>query len=250
MILNMKIEFIPVKTRIVHPPKDEIWDIIDNLEVKNGDIVFITSKIMGIHQGRTRRIDEIDKIKLIEQESDRFLPYVNEKGNFHVNLTVTNNVLIPAAGIDESNADGHYIMWPQNVDEFCQEIRHRLMKKHKISRLGIVATDSHTTPLRWGVTGITIGLAGVRPLKDIRGEKDLFGREIHVTQVNLIDPLAGMAVHLMGESDECTPIVILRDYHNLSFSDTASMNDFYISPETDLYAPLIAVLPKNNKNML
>ena len=240
----MKLEFIPVKTRIVHPPKDDIYDIIDSLDVKDGDIIFITSKIMGIHQGRTAKIGTINKTDLIKKEADRYLPYiVSGEIDFHVNLTITDNVLIPAAGIDESNADGYYVCWPKNIDRFCQEIRTRLIKKHGIKHLGIIATDSHTTPLRWGVTGITIGLAGVEPLRDIRGEKDLFGREMHITKVDLIDPLASMAVHLMGESAECTPIVILRGYKGIPFSDTASMQDFKIAPESDLYRALLDVIP-------
>lgn len=240
----MKMEFLPVKTRIVRPPKDDISDIIDSLEVKEGDIVFITSKILGIWQGRTAKVGEVEKEDLIRQEAERYLSYDNTYAGFHLNLTVNQNVLIPAAGIDESNADGYFVMWPRNMDELCAEIRKRLMEKFGLSKLGVVATDSHTTPLRWGVTGITVGLAGVEPLRDIRGEPDLFGRPMHVTKVNLIDPLTSMTVLLMGESTECTPIVILRGYEGAVFSDTASMDGFKIAPETDLYSPLIEVLPK------
>ena len=245
----MKLEFIPVKTRIVHPPKDDINDIIDSLDIKDGDIIFITSKILGLHQGRTVKIGEVPKEELIKKEADRYLAYENQTGDFHVNLTVTQNVLIPAAGIDESNADGYYVMWPKKIDQLCQEIRTYLIKKHHLKNLGVIATDSHTTPLRWGVTGITIGLAGVNPLRDIRGEPDLFGRNMHITKVNLIDPLTSMAVLLMGESNECTPIVILRNYHGIPFSDTASMEDFKIDPDTDLYSPLLNVLPKTTTDM-
>ena len=118
----MKLEFIPVKTRIVHPPKDDINDIIDSLDIKDGDIIFITSKILGLHQGRTVKIGEVPKEDLIKKEADRYLAYENQTGDFHVNLTVIQNVLIPAAGIDESNADGYYVMWPKKIDQLCQEI--------------------------------------------------------------------------------------------------------------------------------
>ena len=237
----MKIEILPVKTRIVNPPKDEIWDIVDQLEVKDGDIVFITSKIMAIHQGRTVKKTDITKEALIEQEADRALSYPNPYDDYNMNLTLTDahGVLIPAAGIDESNANGYYILWPEDIDEFCRDIRKRLIDKYKLRRLGVVATDSHTTPLRWGVTGITIGLAGVQPLRDIRGEQDLFGREMHVTQVDLIDPLAAMAVKAMGESSEGTPIVIMRGDLGIHFSSKASMENFKIEPELDLYRPLL-----------
>lgn len=241
----MNINFIPVKTRIVNPPKDEIWDILDNLPpLFNNDIVFITSKILGIHQGRCVRCDEVIKTDLIKDEAEFYLPYVHKQG-FNVNLTITENILIAAAGIDASNANGHYIMWPQQVDKLCREIRDYLCKKNNLNNLGVIATDSHTTPLRWGVTGITIGLAGVEPLKDVRGEADLFGRPMHLTQINQIDALTSMAVLLMGETNQCTPIVLLRGYNNIVFNPKASMADFKISPEEDLYSPLLKVLEKS-----
>lgn len=238
-------EFIPVKTRIVKPPKDEISDILDGLEIRDGDIVFIASKILGISEGRTEKIGSVSKEELISREAERFLPCVNRAGGFHVNLTVVQNVLMLGAGIDESNAGGYYVMWPSNPDESCRRVREYLMGLHpEVKRLGVIATDSHTTPLRWGVTGITIGLSGVEPLRDVRGEPDLFGRPMDVTKVNLIDPLASMAVLLMGEHDECTPIVILRGYEGVPFSDNASMNEFKIPVEGDLYQALIEAIPK------
>ncbi len=243
-----KFEFIKIKTRVICPPKDEIFDIIDKLAIHDGDIVFITSKILGLHQGRTVKISEVKKEDLIRKEAERYLPYVNKTGDFHVNLTVAQNVLIPSAGIDESNADGYYIMWPKNIDELCFEIRQRIIERTGVKKLGVIATDSHTTPLRWGVTGITIGLAGVEPLRDIRGKKDIFGREMSVTQVDLIDPLASIAVLLMGETDEKTPIVILRGYKGIPFSENGSMKEFKIPPEMDLYRALIDVIPRSEKN--
>lgn len=238
----MQIEFLPIKTRIVHPPQDDIWDIIESLEVKDGDIVFITSKIIAIHQGRTRKVGEIEKSALIREEAERMLPRQEPAGRPTTNLTIVQGTLILAAGIDQSNADGYYILWPQEIDQFCQKVRMHLMTKFNLKRLGVVATDSHSSPLRAGVTGLTIGLAGVEPLRDIRGSKDLFGRSLEITRVNLIDPITSMAVSVMGENAECTPIVIARGDMNLSFNDTASMQDLKISPDLDYYRPLLEVL--------
>jgi len=240
----MNLAFIPIYTRIVKPPKDEIWDIIDALEIQDGDIVFITSKILGIHQGRCMPVTGCNKEELIKNECSRYLPYKHHAG-FMVSLTIADNILIPSAGIDESNANGHYILWPKNTDNLCAEIRRRLIKKHGIKSLGVVSTDSHTTPLRWGVTGITTGLAGVEPLRDLRGESDIFGRKMGVTKVNTIDALAGAAVLVMGEAAEQIPIVILRGFDGIKFSGTASMKDFVIAPEDDLYSPLLDVMKKS-----
>lgn len=238
----MAFEFIPVHTRLVCPPRDDIYDILDALPVLNEkDIVFITSKILGIHQGRCVPCEGTDKTELIRQEADRYLAYTHKSG-FNVNLTVTDNVLIPAAGIDASNAGGYYVMWPKNVDALCAEIRKFLCEKNGLTDLGVVSTDSHTTPLRYGVTGISTGLAGVEPLKDLRGQSDLFGRPLALTQVDQIDALAAMAVLLMGESDEGTPVVILRGWDKIAFNENASMKDFKIAPEDDLYTPLLSVM--------
>ena len=252
-------EFIPIKTRIMMPPKDEIWDVLDDLDVRDGDIVFITSKVLAIHQGRcvagvttapdtqqkcnNKTIVPVNKETLIKQESTRFCQSKNRAG-FVCCLTVTDNILIPNAGIDESNANGHYILWPKETDKLCREIRTRLCKKNNIKNLGVISTDSHTTPLRWGVTGITTGFAGIKPLKDIRGNQDIFGREIQSVRVNMIDPLSAMAVLLMGEAAEQTPIVILRGYKNIEFCNKAGMEDFTILPEDDIYGPLLEVMKK------
>lgn len=243
----MSFIFSPIKTRIVIPPKDEIWDILDSLPpLQEKDIVFITSKVLAIHQGRCVPCNETDKNELIKQEATYYLPYVHPQG-FNVNLTITDNILIAAAGIDASNANDHYILWPKDVDVLCFEIREYLCKKNAIHDLGVVSTDSHTTPLRYGVVGITTGLAGIEPVKDFRGKKDLFGREMLLTQVNEVDALSSMAVLLMGETNECTPIVLLRGYDKIAFNEKASMKDFKIPPEIDLYTPLLSVIMKNGK---
>jgi F420-0:gamma-glutamyl ligase len=235
--------FIPIRTRIVKPPKDEIWDILDGLEIKDGDIVFITSKILAIHQGRC--VKGVDKRKLVKQESSHYLPQGECEG-FMLLLTINNNTVIPNAGIDESNGDGYYVLWPKGIDKACREIRTRLIRKHKIRNLGVVVTDSHMiAPLRWGVGSISIGLAGVKPIRDLRSETDLFGRKLVCTRVGIIDPLASAAGLLMGEKAEQTPIVILRGFDGVTFDENASMKDFFIAPEDDLYTPLVEIMERN-----
>ncbi len=243
----MSFTFTPIKTRIVQPPKDEIWDILSELPpLQENDILFITSKILAIHQGRCVPCEGTDKNELIKQEATYYLPYEHPQG-FNVNLTITDNILIAAAGIDASNANDHYILWPKDVDILCKQIRDFLCKKNNIHNLGVVSTDSHTTPLRYGVSGITTGLSGIEPVKDYRGKADLFGRPMQITQVNQIDALSSMAVLLMGETNECTPIVLLRGYDKITFNENASMKDFFIPPEIDLYTPLLSVIMKNGK---
>lgn len=243
----MSFTFIPIKTRIVHPPKDEIWDILNALPpLQEKDILFITSKILAIHQGRCLSCEKNNKNDLIKQEASYYLSYEHPQG-FHVNLTITDNTLIAAAGIDESNADNHYILWPKDTDALCQAIRTYLCKKNHIRHLGIISTDSHTSPLRYGVTGIATGIAGINPVTNCIGKTDLFGRTIQTTQINHADALSAMAVLLMGETTEQTPIILLRGYTNIEFRAESSSNTLKVPPEFDLYLPLLSQIMKAKK---
>lgn len=237
-------QILPVKTRIMQPPKDDIYALLDEHLPKlcERDIVFITSKILAVHQGKCIPVDSIDKHDLIKREADKYLAIENHPAISHPYLlTIKDSTLIPASGIDESNANGYYITYPEHTDQLLAEIRSYLCKKYNLKELGVVATDSHTTPLRLGITGISTGIAGVNPIYDYRGAEDLFGRIMKISTVNIVDSLASLAVFIMGEGTEQTPIVIIRDVEKAEFGENFSSKDFYIAPEEDIYAPLLKI---------
>ncbi len=240
--------FIPVKTRSVLPPKDDLYKLIDNHvpKLKEGDVLFITSKILSIHQGRCLKIQDTKyKIQLIEQEADYSLPK-RKVGGSDIILTIKDFTLIPSAGIDESNGNGYTILWPKNVNLLCKQICEYLKKKHKIKNLAVVATDSHTTPLRWGTQGIAIGFFGLQPNYDYRGKKDIFGRKMKYTKSNIVDSLSAMAVLLMGEGSESIPMLIVRSAKFIKFTNKETYKNFVIEPKKDLYYPLLKQF-KNRK---
>lgn len=223
------------------PPKDDIFKLIDRHlpKLREDDVLFITSKILGVHQGRTLKIQETrDKNQVIKQEADFSLPKHKLAGHDFI-LTIKDNTLIPTAGIDESNGNGYYILWPKNTQKLLKEIWQFLRKKYKIKNLGVVATDSHTIPLRWGTQGISIGFYGFKPLLDYRGKKDIFGRKLKFTQSNIVDSLSATAVLLMGEGSEKTPLLILRGAKFIKFTATDNYKKLVIDPKHDIYAPLL-----------
>ena len=235
-------KFIKVKTRAFLPPKDSVLMELEKRlpRLKEGDVLFIASKILAIEQGRCVQKSESrnQKSKLVQQEADYSLPgYMI--GQSEIILTIKDHTLIPSAGIDESNGDGYLILWPKNTSALCKKICLRLQKKFKIKKLAVVATDSHTTPLRWGTTGVSIGFYGLKPLYDYRGKKDIFNRPLVYTQANLVDALSAMTVMLMGEGNEKTPAVILRDAAFIQFTNKNLHKNFVIDPKMDLYAPLL-----------
>jgi len=241
-------QFIPVKTRALLPPKDNLFKIFDQFlpKLKEGDILFITSKILGIHQGRTVKVEGANKKKLIYAEAESVvLGPTYKKSKFY--LTLKDYTLIPSAGIDESNGNGYYILWPKNTQKLLKEIWKYLKQKYKIQNLGVVATDSHTIPLRWGTQGISIGFYGFKPLKDYRGTKDIFNRKLKYTQSNIVDSLTAAAVLFMGEGKEKTPLLIARGLDFIKFTPKDLYKTLVIDPKHDIYAPLLKPFAKKRK---
>lgn len=162
---------------------------------------------------------------------------------YNITISIKNNLLIPTAGIDESNGDGYYILWPKNPQKSANLIRQHLRNKFKLKKLGVIITDSKTTPLRWGTTGTGIGYSGFDPLNNYIDTPDVFGRHLRVTKANILDGLAAAAVVVMGEGDERTPIAVIEDIPFVRFVDNdptdTELGNLEISIDDDLYAPLI-----------
>lgn len=201
----------------------------------------MTSKIVSIWQGRCLRVDSIkDKDGLIKKEADLYLDR-DKVPKGYVMLTVKDNILIPTAGIDESNGNGYFILWPKNPFQAAKQIYDFIKENYHLNELGIIIADSHCTPSRQGTTGISIAYYGFYPLKDYRGAKDIFGREMKMTQSNIADSLATATVFVMGEGNEQTPIAIIEDINSVKFKefDPTNFNPLEIDRDDDIYAPLL-----------
>jgi len=204
-----------------------------------GSILAITSKLVAICEGRFVPRETVAKATLIEREAEWFLPTARDE----IVLTINQHRLIPNAGIDESNADGHYILWPANPYATARAVHRHLCQRFATQRLGVLITDSTTAPLRYGVTGIALAHCGFQAVNDYVGAFDLFGRRLRVTRVNVVDALAAAAVFAMGEGAEQTPLAMISDLSNLVFSEHEPSDEglaaLHIKPADDLYAPLL-----------
>lgn len=241
--------FIPITTRVFQPPQDDLYDLLDAHlpTLAEGDVIAITSKVLAIHQGRCVKIGPaVSKDELIRREADAYLPR-HAVPRAAVALTLKQHTLIPSAGIDESNGNGYYVLWPRQVNQLLKNIHRHLARRHRIKRLALVATDSHTTPCRYGVLGIAIGCYGLEPLLDYRGHSDIFGRKLAMTQSNVVDTLAAVSVLLMGEGRERRPILIIRGANFLRFTRRQTWQKLIIPPTIDLYAPLLAAFPNQRR---
>lgn len=237
-----------IKTRKVTAGSGSLNDLLAEaiINLSDGSVVAITSKVAAICEGRVVPIGSVDKQKLIEQEADFYLP--PELNKYGFSFTITNGTLIPVAGIDESNGNGQYVLWPAEPQATASAARNFLASKFNVSRLGVVITDSTARPLHYGTEGVTIAFAGFRPINNYVGQEDLFGRPFKVSMANLPDALASAAVLVMGEGTEQTPIAVIDDVPAVQFDATSptveELNQFFVShKEDDLFKPFLENAP-------
>lgn len=235
------------KTHKITKKDTNLFKILDTYlpKIEENSVVAITSKIVAICEGRMVKIEEADKDELIESEAQYLLS--REKNPYHISLTITRNTLVVGAGVDESNANGYYILWPANPQETANKVREYLCNKYSIKNVGVIITDSKTTPFRWGVTAIALAYSGFNALKNYIGTKDLFGREFQYEQMSIIDSFATSAALVMGEGSESTPLSVITDIPFVEFqgrNPTQEEIDYLqIDFESDIYSPIISNAP-------
>ncbi|MBI2551367.1 coenzyme F420-0:L-glutamate ligase [Candidatus Uhrbacteria bacterium] len=205
--------------------------------LRNSDILVITSKIVALSQGRIVENGPGRKSNVIREESEQV---IKTKWCY---LTLKDGHWCPNAGVDESNARGKLILWPTDSYLVAAEMRKTLMKKFKLKKLGILITDSRTFPLRSGVTGVALGYAGFKGLRDYRGKRDLFKRKLIMTQTNVADSLATAAVLLMGEGNERQPLCLIKEAP-VVFTSMIDRKELRIEAEEDMYRPMFESLEK------
>ena len=235
-----------IKTEKIVAGRQNISAVIDKAlpTLREGDVVAITSKIISLCENRIVPVSSSNKKELVIQESDQYLPSSLSKYAHH--FTITNNTLIPMAGIDESNGNNNYILWPSDAQKTANEIRRYLSQSHGIRKVGVIITDSTCQPLRRGTTGISLAHSGFAGLKDYIGSPDLFGRPLQVTQANIAGGLAAAAVLAMGEGAEQTPICLISEASFVKFQGrdptVKELSEINIPLEEDLFAPFLTAV--------
>jgi putative folate metabolism gamma-glutamate ligase len=238
----MKISSIKTN-KLIAGKKYDLFSILDEFvpAMKERSILAITSKIVSICEERVAKTGEANKDDLVAEEADLYLPRSMSKYDF--SLTIKDNILLPNAGIDESNGNGYYILWPADVQRSANQIREYLKKKFALKHIGVIITDSKTTPLRWGTTGVCAAHSGFSGLNNYIGTPDIFGRELQSTKANVMDALASSAVLVMGEGSEQTPLAMIEDVPFVKFQDRnpskKELTELQIDIADDLYAPLL-----------
>lgn len=235
-----------IKTRKFLPPKDNLWELLSSIKfIKENSVVAVTSKVVSIGEGRCLPIEQgTTKDEIAIKEADKYIPREVSPGGWVLH-TIKNNMLIASSGVDESNGDNYYILWPKDPARSAKKMWDFLREKYKVKKLGVIITDSRLVPLRRGVVGIAIGFFGFKPIKDYRGTVDLFGREFKMETSNLPDSLATAAVLEMGEGLEQQPIAIISDiseieFINKQFKPKTLDDTFEIPQKEDMFYPFLS----------
>jgi coenzyme F420-0:L-glutamate ligase/coenzyme F420-1:gamma-L-glutamate ligase len=217
-------------------PGDDLATLIlealkrENLTLADGDILIVAQKIVSKSEGRSINLEDvipsqeaIDLAQRIEKDARLTELILQESESI---LRAQPGVIIVEhrlgfvcanAGIDHSNVSGlgwseeWVLLLPENPDASAARLRKSLEEKCDIS-LGVLIIDSHGRAWRMGTAGVAIGLSGLPGLVDLRGEPDLFGYTLQITQVGAADELASAASLVMGQAAEGTPVVHARGF--------------------------------------
>lgn len=223
---------------------DDLADILvsalaaNGFELADGDILVVTSKIVSKAEGRMVDLASVqpseDALELARRsEKDPRLAELILQESAEVLRVRVGTVIVEHrlgfvcanAGIDHSNVDSPLLsgegpgvrsedwvlLLPADPDLSSRKMRDAIQSKTG-KGIGVLIIDSHGRAWRNGTVGVAIGIAGMPGLQDLRGEPDLFGYRLQITQVGVADELAAAASLVMGQAAEGTPVVHVRGF--------------------------------------
>ena len=225
--------------------------------LRDGDVVVVAQKIVSKAEGRIVRLADVAPspralvlaartekdpraVEAILGESVEVLRAVPGV----LIVETRHGIILANAGADMSNIehddeDDHLLLLPEDPDASADRLRATLETgTGGGAEIGVVVADSVGRAWREGTVGLAIGVSGLPARLDRRGEPDLFGRALHVTEVGIADQIASAASIVMGEAAEGRPAALVR---GLSFEDrseaerTGRARDLVRPRERDLF---------------
>ena len=210
-MIGSGISLIPVTGIGSIQPGDVLADVIASAagpELRTGDVVVVTQKIVSKAEGRLVEVDPDDPRShkaVVEAESVRV---IRRRGDLIMSET-RHGFVCANAGVDLSNVDrGQAALLPVDSARSARKVRDGLRARLGVE-VGVVVSDTFGRPWRRGVVDVAIGVAGVAGVVDLRGTTDALGRTLMVTEVCVADEIASAAELVMGKSAG-VPVAIVR----------------------------------------
>lgn len=221
----------------------------ESVAFDDGDVIVVAHKIVSKAEGRTLQLKEVQPssrakelskltlrdprlVELVLRESKRVVKATKEI------LIVENRsgFVCINAGVDKSNVEGEdaYILLPTDSDKSAREIRSQI-RKLTGRNVAVIICDTYSRPFRRGQVEFAIGVASVKPFRDYRGKKDLFGYVMKVKNSAIADEIASAAELLMGQGKEAIPVVIIKGLTGVKSGEEASASALLIPEREDLF---------------
>lgn len=208
-----------------------------------GDVVVVAQKAVSKVEGRVVDLTDIEpsararqlaggedprRLEVILQESREVL-----RARPPLVIAETRHGFVCAsAGVDSSNAKGRdtVVLLPLDPDASAQRLRERIRTLTAVD-VGVIVSDSFGRPWRRGTTDVALGVAGLAPLSDLRGQRDAAGYELHATEIAVADEIAGAAELVMGKTAG-VPAAVVR---GISAAGEGSGTELLMPRERDLF---------------
>ncbi len=216
--------------------------------IQDGDIIVVTHVVVSRAEGNVINLDDVtpsEFAKAVAEEYKRDPALVEvvlresksivRMGAGHIIAETKHGFICANAGVDKSNVPGerNVAPLPKDPDESARVIRRRI-KEVSGKDVAVLISDTHGRPLRSGEINVAVGVAGIKPIRDRRGERDLFGYTLKVKQTAIADELSSAAELVMGQADEGIPVAVIRGYL-YERSENASARDFIRPRGRDLF---------------
>jgi coenzyme F420-0:L-glutamate ligase/coenzyme F420-1:gamma-L-glutamate ligase len=221
------LEVLPIPGLPEVGPGDGLADLLDRVDIRDGDVVVVTQKVISKQEGRI--VPTSDRDAAIAAETVRVVAARDDL----VIAETRHGFVCANAGVDASNvADGMLTLLPDDPDASAARLRRALVDRRSLERLGVVITDTFGRPWRDGLVDIAIGVAGMPAIVDLRGTPDHGGRLLDATVVALADQVAAAAGAVMGKAERI-PAAVVR---GLAWNgDDGTAHDLVRPAELDLF---------------
>jgi len=220
----------------------------NNVQIENGDIIVVSQKIVSKAEGRVMKISQInpseEALKLAEkvQRDPKLIELVLKETRRIIRASPEilivedkRGLICINAGVDKSNVPrDSYSLLPENPDESARKIKERIAELTG-KNVSVVIGDTFSRPFRRGQVEFAIGIAGIKPFKDYRGQRDLYNNLLRVKNVAIADEIACAAELVMGQAKEAIPVAIIKNLERAETSEKSSIKELAISRQEDLF---------------
>jgi coenzyme F420-0:L-glutamate ligase/coenzyme F420-1:gamma-L-glutamate ligase len=211
--------------------------------LEDGDVVVVAQKVVSKAEGRVVRLADVEPSdrarELAADEDPRHLEVILRETARIVRsrpplviAETRHGFVCASAGVDASNAPAPdtLVLLPVDPDASAERLRERF-RELTGRTVGVIVSDSFGRPFRHGTTDVAIGVAGIRPLLDLRGTADASGYELRSTLIAVADEIAG-AAELVRPKAGSVPAAIVR---GLDLAGEGAARELVMPAERDLF---------------